>query len=124
MRWLVASLMLLMAGCAATKDIVATIPNPVARNWEVEETRLAEDVYRLDLRMKRFHTGGAGEARQVVHAHAEQLGRARGGGEYVLLEYTEGVGSPSLGAQRLVMAKIRLISGGESADSFGQNGRQ
>lgn len=91
--------------------------DPLAPNWEIEESRLGEDTYRLALTMKRFHTGGAGESIQLVKRRGEQLARQAGYGNYVLLDYTEGIESQTLGARRVAQTTIKLLQP-RQADSF------
>ncbi|MBS1189621.1 MAG: hypothetical protein H6R10_1413 [Rhodocyclaceae bacterium] len=99
---------------------IYVVYDPLAPNWEIDESRLAEDTFRLSLRMKRYHTGGAGESMQVVRRRAEQLQRELGYGGYQLMEYSEGIDSQTLGARRVAEGMIRLV-GRPAADSFLQN---
>ena len=57
--------------------ILYNIYDPLAPNWEVVEAKVADNVYVLDLKMKRFHTGGSGEAMMVIKRRAEQLRRGK-----------------------------------------------
>lgn len=98
------------------------IYDPLAPNWEIEEQRLAEDRYRFALKMKRYHTGGAGEAAQVMRRRAAQLQQEQGYGGYQVVEYTEGIESETLGARRVADGVIRLVQQ-QGADSFLQNPR-
>jgi hypothetical protein len=95
--------------------------DPLAPNWEIEETRLTEDTYRFSLKMKRYHTGGAGESMQILKRRASQLQIEQGYGTYLLMEYTEGIDSQTLGARRVAEGTIRLVQR-QQADSFMQNG--
>lgn len=106
-----------MVAAVAIPAAIYFIYDPLAPNWEIEETRVTEDTYRLSLKMKRYHTGGAGESVQVVKRRAEQLVQANGYGNYVLLEYTEGIDSQTLGARRVADGTIRLTQR-RQADSF------
>lgn len=106
------------AGVAAA---VYLIYDPLAPNWEIEESRLAEDSYRLSMKMKRFHTGGSGEAMQVLRRRAEQLQREHGFAAYQIATYSEGIDSQTLGARRVAEGTIRMVRA-ESADSFALNG--
>ena len=96
------------------------IYDPLAPNWEIEETRVDEDTFRLALRMKRYHTGGAGESIQALRRRAAQLQGDLGYGGYQIVEYTEGIDSQTLGARRVADGVIRLVQRRE-ADSFLQN---
>lgn len=109
------------AGAAAVAAIYF-IYDPLAPNWEIEEARLGDDTYRLSLRMKRYHTGGAGESIQIVKRRAAQLQSQMGYGSYQLLEYSEGIDSQTLGARRVADGVVKLVSL-QSADSFLQNNR-
>lgn len=95
--------------------------DPLAPNWEIEETRLSEDTYRFSLKMKRYHTGGAGESIQIVKRRASQLQMEQGYGAYLLMEYTEGIDSQTLGARRVAEGTVKLVQY-QQADSFMQSG--
>ena len=84
--------------------------DPLAPNWEIKETKLGEEEYRLSLRMKRFHTGGDGEARVVFNRRAEALAREGGYASYDILAYNEGIDS-GLIAQRVSEGTVRLMRG-------------
>ncbi len=105
----------------ATAAVVAYAVNmfydPLAPNWEIEETRLSEDTYRFALKMKRYHTGGAGESVQILKRRASQLQMEQGFGTYLLMTYSEGVESETLGARRVAEGTIRLVQR-QQADSF------
>lgn len=90
---------------------VALIYDPLAPNWEIREQRLADDTYRFDMRMKRYHTGGQGEAMQALRRRATALQVQGGYKEFVVVEYAEGVESKTFGAHRYAEAKLRLIRG-------------
>ena len=97
------------------------IYDPLAPNWEIEEIRLADDSYRLSMKMKRFHTGGAGEAIQVLKRRARQLQEEQGHVGYQIAEYSEGIDSQTLMTRRVAEGTIRFIKR-EDADSFALNG--
>src|SRR5574343_850148 len=63
-----------LVAAAAIGTAAYMVYDPLAPNWEIEESRLNEETYRLSLKMKRFHTGGAGESLQVFKRRAE-IGR-------------------------------------------------
>lgn len=88
--------------------------DPLAPNWEIEESRLGEDVFRLSLRMKRYHTGGSGESLQVVKRRAQALQEELGYGGYQLEQYVEGIDSQTLGARRMAEGTIRLVNRGSA----------
>lgn len=111
-----------IAGGALAVAAIYVIYDPLAPNWEIEETRLSEDSFRLSLRMKRYHTGGAGESMQIVRRRAQQLQNELGYGSYDLLEFSEGIESQTLGARRVAEGTIRLAQR-PVADSLLQNPR-
>ena len=111
-----------LATGAAVLGIVYLVYDPLAPNWEIEESRLSEDTYRMSMKMKRYHTGGAGESMQVFKRRATQLITEQGYGRYEILEYSEGIESQTLGARRTAEGVVRLVEQ-RQADSFMLNGR-
>lgn len=93
------------AGAAAVAYYVI---DPLAPNWEVEEAAFPQDHYRLALRMKKFYSGGAGEARVVFNRRADELMRKGGFDSYRIVEYSEGMESAVLGSQRVAEGVIEL----------------
>ena len=102
---------------AAIGAAVYLVYDPLAPNWEIEESKMAPDVYRLSLKMKRYHTGGAGESIQVLKRRASQLQYENGFGDYQILDYSEGIDSQTIGARRVAEGTIRLVRP-QQADSF------
>lgn|SRR5574343_463443 len=94
--------------------------DPLAPNWEIEESKLNDDTYRFAMKMKRYHTGGAGESIQILKRRASQLQYEQGFGGYQIVEYTEGIDSQTIGARRVAEGTIRLVQR-QQADSFLQN---
>lgn len=94
------------AGVAAVAYMVL---DPFAPNWQIEEAKLAPDQYLLQMRMKRFHTGGDGEARVVFSRRAARLAREGGFSGYEIVNYSEGVES-TLIAQRVSEGVIQLVA--------------
>lgn len=94
--------------------------DPLAPNWEIEESRLNDDTYRFSMKMKRYHTGGAGESMQVLKRRASQIQYEQGFAGYQILEYTEGIDSQTIGARRMAEGVIKLVQR-QQADSFLQN---
>ena len=88
--------------------IIFWIVDPLAPNWKVEVESLGAGRYRLDLTMKRFITGGEGEAIQVVRRTGERLRREGKAGEWQLLEMSEGIESKVTIAQRVAHAVIEV----------------
>jgi hypothetical protein len=88
--------------------IAYLILDPFAPNWEIQETRFPENHVHFFMTMKRYYSGGAGEARVIFNRRAKELMRAGGFGGCEVVEYTEGMESSMLGAQRTVEGVIRL----------------
>ena len=110
-----------LANLATTAVVAAAIYvvyDPLAPNWEIEEARLNDDTYRFSLKMKRYHTGGAGESIQILKRRASQY--EQGFGSYQIVEYTEGIDSQTIGARRVAEGVVRLVQR-RQADSFLQN---
>ena len=96
---------LVYAGVAYAAYVVL---DPLAPNWHIDEAKMAEDQYVLQLRMKRFHTGGDGESRVVFHRRAAQLARERGYAGYQILAYSEGLESTLPASQRVSEGVVQL----------------
>lgn len=92
-------------GAAAVAYLVL---DPLAPNWQIEGAVLPGDHVHFSLQMKRYYSGGAGEARQVFHRRAKQLVREGGFDSYEVVEYSEGLESSVLGSQRVAEGVIRL----------------
>jgi hypothetical protein len=84
------------------------ILDPLAPNWDIQEARLPENHVHFKMSMKRFYTGGAGEARVVFNRRAKALMRAGGYSGYEIVEYSEALDSSVLGSQRTAEGVIRL----------------
>lgn len=106
----------------AVAAAIYVIYDPLAPNWEIEESRLNDDTYRFSLKMKRYHTGGSGESIQILKRRASQLQYEQGFANYQILEYTEGIDSHTIGARRVAEGTIKLVQR-EQADSFRLNDR-
>lgn len=91
--------------------------DPLAPNWEIEEAKLNDDTFRFSMKMKRHHTGGAGESIQILKRRASQLQYEQGFGSYQILEYSEGIDSQTIGARRVAEGVIKLVRP-QQADSF------
>lgn len=109
-----------LATAAVIAAAVYVVYDPLAPNWEIEESRLNDNTYRMSLKMKRYHTGGAGESIQILKRRASQLQYEQGFGSYQILEYTEGIDSQTIGARRMAEGVIKLVQP-QQADSFLQN---
>lgn len=88
--------------------IVFLVIDPLAPNWKVEVEPLGERRYRMALTMKRFITGGEGEAAVVAKRAAEKLRKEGGYREFELLEFAEGIESRVPIAQRVAHAVVEL----------------
>ncbi len=84
------------------------ILDPLAPNWKIEQAAFPGDHVHLSLQMKRYYSGGAGEARQMFHRRAKQIVRDGGYAGYEVVEYTEGLESSVLGSQRVAEGVIAL----------------
>ncbi|UCV04549.1 hypothetical protein [Dechloromonas denitrificans] len=109
-----------LATAAVVGAAIYLVYDPLAPNWEIEESRLNEDTYRFSLKMKRYHTGGAGESMQALKRRASQIQYEQGFAGYQILEYTEGIDSQTIGARRMAEGVIKLVQR-QQADSFLQN---
>ena len=88
------------------------ILDPYSPNWEIEEAPLPKNQFHLSLKMKRYYSGGGGEARSVLHRRAKDLVQYGGFDGYELLEYSESLESSLLGSQRVAHGVIRLTGVG------------
>lgn len=109
-----------LATAAVVAAAIYIVYDPLAPNWELEESRLNENTYRFSMKMKRYHTGGAGESIQIFKRRASQLQYENGFGGYQIVEYTEGIDSQTIGARRVAEGVIKLVQR-QDADSFLQN---
>lgn len=91
--------------------------DPLAPNWEIEESKLNDDTFRFSMKMKRYHTGGSGESIQILKRRASQLQYEQGFAGYQILEYTEGIDSQTIGARRVAEGTVKLVRP-QQADSF------
>jgi hypothetical protein len=66
---------------------------PLAPNWSVHETALAEDRVRVELKLNRLHLGGDGQALQVLRTRADEIAREGGFSSYRIARYEEGIDS-------------------------------
>ena len=82
--------------------------DPLSPNWEIQEARFPENHVYFQMTMKRFYSGGAGEARVIFHRRAKELMRAGGYGSYDVVEYNEGMESSVLGSLRTVEGVVRF----------------
>lgn len=85
------------------------ILDPLSPNWSIEEARFPGHHVRMNLAMKRYYAGGAGEARVIFHRRAKELMRAGGYARYEVVEYAEGMESSVLGSQRTAEGVVRFV---------------
>lgn len=84
------------------------VMDPFSPNWDIQEAQFPNDHYHLSLKMKRYYSGGAGEARVVFNHRAKELANAGGFSGYKILEYSEGLDSSVAGSQRVSEGVIVL----------------
>lgn len=84
------------------------VVDPLSPNWRIEESRIATDRFRIDLRRKLFASGGDGEAEQIFNRRAKQLARDHGRAGYTILEFSESIESVLPIAQRVSSGVVRL----------------
>ena len=96
------------AGAAAAAVVAWYVVDPLAPNWEVKEAKLADNRWRLDMRMKRWTTGGDGEAVELLHRQAERLAQLQGYSTYRVLSWNEGIQSDMPIAQRWARGVVLL----------------
>lgn len=92
------------------------ILDPYAPNWDIEEATLPKNQFHLALKMRRYYSGGAGEARAVFHRRAKELVQYGGFEGYEVLEYNESLESSVLGSQRVAQGVIRLTGTGVDSE--------
>ena len=78
-------------------------------NWSIEETRIEPTLVRFSLKMNRFYSGGAGEARMIFEQRAKALVRAGDFYSYQIVDYRESLNSFLFGGQRIAEGTIRLF---------------
>lgn len=89
--------------------ILYFVYQPLAPNWSLEEAKLDDQTYYVRLQAKRFRTGGDGEAMLVLKRRAVQLQYERGFAGYRILDYSEGIESYALAAQRYSHGIVQLV---------------
>lgn len=77
-------------------------------NWQVTSIKLSDNRWRLELRMRRWHTGGAGEAEVLFHDQARELAAQQGYRHYVVMSFVQGIESTAPIAQRWARGEIEL----------------
>jgi hypothetical protein len=84
------------------------VVDPLAPNWEVKYTKLADNRYRLEMKKKNFTTGGDGEATDLVHRHGAKLAELQGYQRYQIMAWAEGVQSDMPIAYRWARGTVEL----------------
>jgi hypothetical protein len=92
----------------AAAAAVYLIVDPLAPNWQIEQSKLNDNRYRIAMRKKRFNTGGDGEVMPAFNRRAEQLVRDHGAQRYRIIEFNEGVDSGIIG-QRVAQGVVELL---------------
>jgi hypothetical protein len=98
-----------LAGAAIVIGAAYLIVDPLAPNWEVTQTKLADNRWRIGMRKKNFTTGGDGEAAELLRRHGEQLAESQGYRNYRVLSWTEGVQSDVPFAHRWGRGEVELV---------------
>ena len=89
--------------------VAYAIHDPLAPTWAIEASASGEDQVRFQLWMKRWVSGGEGEARQVFLRNARQLVEEGGYAGYDILSYEEGIEATRPFARRVASGEIRLV---------------
>jgi hypothetical protein len=87
---------------------VYLVLDPWAPNWEIEEAPLGDDHIHFALQMKRYYSGGAGEARALFNRRARELARLNEFDGYRVVEYNESLESSVLGSRRKAEGVIQF----------------
>lgn len=90
---------------------VWALADPFAPNWTIRAARLDERHLRFFLQHKFLHTGGEGEARQVLKRNAERITREEGFSEYEIVRLEEGIESTRPFSRRTLVADVRMVKG-------------
>jgi len=96
------------AEALALGAVIYFVVDPLSPNWQIEETRMAGNRFRISLRKKRFTIGGDGEAEQIFNRRAERIVSENGYTGYTVLEFGEGVESTVPIAQRVSQGVIQV----------------
>lgn len=106
--------MLRMGGVAlaslqgAAAGALMFVVDPLAPNWRIETRSLGGGRYGIALKMKHFAIGGDGEAHQVFLREAGRIAEERGGREYRIAEFSEGIESTVPLARRVARGVIEF----------------
>lgn len=97
-----------LIGWGSYVGIAYLVLDPLAPNWNIEEAPMADNYVHFSLKMKRYYSGGAGEARSVFQRRAKELALLNGFDGYRVIEYSEGMESSVLGSQRTAEGVVVL----------------
>jgi len=92
----------------AAAAVVYAVIDPLAPNWAIESRPLGGSRFGVSLTMKRFVTGGDGEARQVFLREAERLARSNGATDFRIAAFEEGIDSAVPVARRVARGVVEL----------------
>jgi hypothetical protein len=87
---------------------IFVIVDPLAPNWQIEQRDLGDGRYAITLKKKRFTTGGDGESRQVLRRWVDKLTREQDFSSHQVLEFSEGIVSNVLIAQRVATSIVQF----------------
>ncbi|KAA3650077.1 MAG: hypothetical protein DWQ11_17480 [Proteobacteria bacterium] len=118
-QWLLApaaAVMVLESGYTTNPQLAGMVAawallDPLAPNWQIQATRLDERNVRFHLQHKLLHTGGEGEARQVLVRSAERITREEGFSEYEITRMEQSIDSTRPFARRTMVADVRMLRG-------------
>jgi hypothetical protein len=96
------------AETVAAGTLLYFIIDPLAPNWKVQVEPIGQQRYRIAMTMKRFFTGGEGEAGPLLRRTAEKLCEELRCAAYAVLEQSEAIESRVTLAQRVAHAVIEL----------------
>ncbi len=97
-----------IVGWGSLAGVAYMVLDPLNPNWEIEQAAFPKNMYHLSLKMKRYYTGGAGEARMVFQERAKELMRQGGFDGFTIVEYNESLDSSVIGSQRHARGVIQL----------------
>lgn len=97
-----------VVGAVLVGVVAYYVIDPLAPNWEVKINQLDESRVAIDLRKKRFSTGGDGEAREVFRRRAQEIVDDNGLAGYTILQFSESIDSETTFARRRARGVIAV----------------
>ena len=94
--------------CGAVIGATWYVVDPLAPNWEVKYTKVADNRYRLEMKKKNFTTGGDGEAIELARRQGEKFAELQGYRRYQIMTWAEGVQSDMPIAHRWARGTVEL----------------